>query len=223
MTELKDRVFERLEALRLKPQRASLDAGLHKDAVRDILRGKSSAPSHATLAALAAVLKCTPEWLTLGNTAVSDRRPGDDLRVGAARLAVKFEAGAGYWRDSAEPRNLGSGLVQASDEYEGFDQWLERVLGRGFDQEYPEGTLVHVVEPAAISHAPRAGDHVILSIYRDGRAQVERSIREVAFIDGRRRFLARSSDGSMGAPVEIGGDVDGEVSGLILGSYRPRK
>lgn len=133
------------------------------------------------------------------------------------------EVGSGYWVDGTQRQPFCEGVVQAAPEYLGFRQWLERTIGLGFDAEYPPGTLIHVVDAAAIGFAPRAGDHVIITRARDEGRQVERSIREVAFEGARRVFRVRSSDPSLVPPLELSTENDGAVAGLILGSYRPRR
>lgn len=64
---LAKRVQARLDQLGLSARKASLNAGLHPDAVRNILRGKSESPRGQTVTALAYALKCTTAYL-LGET-----------------------------------------------------------------------------------------------------------------------------------------------------------
>lgn len=221
MATIQTRVTARLDALGLKPQQASLKAGLSKDAVRNILRGKSSHPAYSTLSALADALECAPGYLT-GDQDDPMARPNANVEaVGAARLIVKHEVGAGYWRENIEVEPLGEGVVQAAPEFAAFAQWLEAVLGSGFDLEYPQGTLVHVVDASAIGHSPRPGDHVIVARFSEDEQKVERSIREVVFDGPRRLFVAKSTDPKLAEPIELG-ERD-KVAALILGSYRPRR
>lgn len=58
-----ERIEKRLAVVGLKPRRASELAGLSPSFVRDILDGSVRNPRGDTLAALAEVLKTTPEWL----------------------------------------------------------------------------------------------------------------------------------------------------------------
>jgi transcriptional regulator with XRE-family HTH domain len=220
-TVLQARVTERLETLGLKPAPASIKAGVHKDTVRNILRGRSAHPAYETLAALAQALECAPGYLT-GDQADAMSHPNASVEAaGAERLIVRHEVGAGYWRSSVNQLPLGEGVVAPAEEYSNFAQWLEKVLGRGFDTEYPEGTLIHVVDASAIGHAPRQGDHVVVTRIRaDGEAS-ERSIREVTFDGARRLFTAKSTDPELNGAIELG--PHDRVAALILGSYRPRR
>lgn len=58
-----DRLKERLAALDLSPNAASQKAGLGRDYVRDILRGRIKEPSALRLRRLSDVLQCSPEYL----------------------------------------------------------------------------------------------------------------------------------------------------------------
>jgi SOS-response transcriptional repressor LexA len=58
-----ERIDRRLEALGLSPRKASIDAGLGPDAIRDLKRKPESSPTLRTLSALAPVLRTTVAWL----------------------------------------------------------------------------------------------------------------------------------------------------------------
>lgn len=73
ITEIRDRIEQRLTALGLTATAASKKAGLNGDAIRNIRRAADHDPTDTrervtprTLAALAVVLKTTPEWLRTG-------------------------------------------------------------------------------------------------------------------------------------------------------------
>lgn len=68
------RIQVRLDALGLSASRASLDAGLGRSAIGDILAGNSESPRVATLEALARVLECSVVYLVTGQ---SDAPSGD--------------------------------------------------------------------------------------------------------------------------------------------------
>ena len=61
-----ERIEQRLKIVRLNPSRASLDAGLSKDAIRNLQRGTSRSMQADSIAVLAPVLKTNVEWLTTG-------------------------------------------------------------------------------------------------------------------------------------------------------------
>ncbi|MEZ0170712.1 hypothetical protein [Microvirga sp. TS319] len=60
---LRQRIGERVSALKISWRRASLEAGLEAGFIQDIITGRSSDPGEESLANLAAVLKCTPAYL----------------------------------------------------------------------------------------------------------------------------------------------------------------
>lgn len=63
MSQLAERIRERLEATGKTARGASLEAGLGPDAIRIILDGRSVSPRMATIAALAPVLECDVAYL----------------------------------------------------------------------------------------------------------------------------------------------------------------
>lgn len=117
---VKERIQSRLKALNLKPQTASKLAGLDKDAVRNILRGRSAMPRAGALSALAPVLQCDVRWLMLEPGAPQPsveirNRPGlpksgffnlrSDLKSGTIpiiELELRVSSGGGGALDMAE-------------------------------------------------------------------------------------------------------------------------
>lgn len=63
MTSLSERIISRLEDIGKTPARASVEAGLSSSAIRDIITGKSKAPTLATIEALCAPLDCSLGYL----------------------------------------------------------------------------------------------------------------------------------------------------------------
>ncbi len=61
---LKERIGERVSALKISWRRASLEAGLEAGFIHDIITGRSQHPGEDALASLAAVLKCSSAYLT---------------------------------------------------------------------------------------------------------------------------------------------------------------
>ena len=113
---LKERIGERVSALKISWRRASLEAGFEAGFIQDIITGRSQHPGEDALASLASVLKCSPAYLvgqsddlagpsTAGGTMVSASDPVqradavmalrivDELLAGghveAARVAVR--------------------------------------------------------------------------------------------------------------------------------------
>lgn len=227
---LRDRIQERLDATGLSPQAASLAAGLHRDAIRNILRGRSVSASVETLSALAPILGVSLSWLSGHDATVAPTI----VKGAVARtpepgrnLSIRHEVGAGYWVAAGSQIMIDRNplpLVSDTD-YASFDQWAERVIGSTPDAEYPPGTLVHVVEPAAIGGQPHRGQHVIIVRSRAGGREVERSIREAVPAPGGLEYRARSPREAGEFQVRLGreGDIETTLGGLVLGSYRPRR
>jgi hypothetical protein len=69
---LKERIGERVSALKISWRRASLEAGFEAGFIQDIITGRSQYPGEDALASLAAVLKCDTAYL-MGQ---SDDLPG---------------------------------------------------------------------------------------------------------------------------------------------------
>jgi hypothetical protein len=61
---LKERIGERVSALKISWRRASLEAGLEAGFIQDVITGCSQHPGESALANLATVLKCSPAYLT---------------------------------------------------------------------------------------------------------------------------------------------------------------
>src|SRR5215210_5900995 len=60
---LKERIGERVSALKISWRRASLEAGLEAGFIQDIITGRSQHPSENAVASLATALKCSPAYL----------------------------------------------------------------------------------------------------------------------------------------------------------------
>jgi hypothetical protein len=61
---LKERIGERVSALKISWRRASLEAGLEAGFIQDIITGRSEHPAEDAVESLATVLKCSPAYLT---------------------------------------------------------------------------------------------------------------------------------------------------------------
>jgi hypothetical protein len=60
---LKQRIGERVGALKISWRQASMDAGLGAGFIQDIITGRGQAPTEQAITSLAAVLKCSPAYL----------------------------------------------------------------------------------------------------------------------------------------------------------------
>jgi hypothetical protein len=60
---LKERIGERVSALKISWRRASLEAGFEAGFIQDIITGRSQHPGEDALASLASVLECSSAYL----------------------------------------------------------------------------------------------------------------------------------------------------------------
>jgi hypothetical protein len=60
---LKERIGERVSALKISWRRASLEAGLEAGFIQDIITGRAQHPSEHAVTSLATALKCNPAYL----------------------------------------------------------------------------------------------------------------------------------------------------------------
>ena len=79
---LRDRIKERMDALGMNPSSVSLEAGLSRSAVRDILSGKAKNPGITTLHSIARVLKCSDNYL-MGYTEEKHYGEATDILIDA--------------------------------------------------------------------------------------------------------------------------------------------
>ncbi|KQT03187.1 MULTISPECIES: helix-turn-helix domain-containing protein [unclassified Rhizobium] len=109
--ELANRIKNRLEEIGKSAAGASLEAGLGRSAITDILSGNSGSPRLATLEKLAVVLDCTLAFL-VGATDAPDKQPAaDDIpRMGPARVPIVGSLQVGIYQEDEVFR---SGLSKA--------------------------------------------------------------------------------------------------------------
>lgn len=199
-------------------RRAGLAPSTVQRAVKPTYEFITSSRTLAKLAEVAGVDPPTVEGFT-------DPKLG---RGATKNLPIRYEVGAGIWRSIDEVDVFyGYGAVPADPNFEGFDQWMERVVGDSMDKEYLPGDQLHVVDASGMGYQPRPGDHVVIERRMDGGLR-ERSVKEVRMThDGGVEFWAKSNNPRWAKPITAsnGRESDnGEVAivGFVIGSYRPR-
>lgn len=150
LSEILKRIEQRLSALGMNAAEASHAAGLHKDAIRNIRRAEKEKRSDGrlgvqprTIAALAKVLKTTPEWLLTGR----EEQPPE-----SGGSAANGSAGAGLlpfieW-DEAE-------------EYAAPDKPLRSDTSLG-ERVWPQGTFVTRVPDDSMNRIAPAGSYIVV-------------------------------------------------------------
>lgn len=177
---LKARVRERLKALDKTPRAASVDAGLHPDTIRNVLRERSRKPRADSLAKMARALECSVDWLMesqaspapaetapLGLWETADAPPSRtemprDVPVlgtaaGSARGAFQVDMAAiDFVR---RPPGIGTSR----------DVYALYVVGSSMSPRFEEGELIYVSE----RRPARVGDYVVVQTVRpdDGSVQ----------------------------------------------------
>lgn len=222
MSDLWSRIDERLETLGKSAHRASLEAGKSRDWIR-ILKMQKSTPRGDNLAALAAVLQTTPQWLLTGSdgpepdpASTLERIPGT-----FRRLVVSHEVQAGAFRqvfDVDEP--LGEELVALHPAFPTERQWLARVRGDSMNLRAPEGALAHVVDAIDIRYVPQDGHMVEVERRTAGGQMIERTLKEVRWNAGVIELWPRSSNPKWSEPVVLtdapADDVEVVIVGLVV-------
>lgn len=173
---LKTRVRDRLLALGKSGRAASLEAGLHPDTVRNVLRERSKQPRGDSLLKLARALDCSVEWLVGGAdesapraSPMADLRetPEAPLRADMPRdvpvLGTAAGSHVGAFQVEASPIDYvrrPPGIGEARDIYALY------VVGDSMSPRFEEGELIYVSE----RRPARVGDYVVVQTVdaRDG-------------------------------------------------------
>lgn len=218
-----DNIRRLLEESGLSANAASLRAGLPRDAISDILKGKSAHPRADTIAKIARAFDVDPGTLLTG------RRQAAAPRLGAeeVELPIRYDVAAGLWKefedfhDQLEPQTY---PVPQAAPFNAFPQWLERVVGDSMDRLVPPGSLVHVVDAIAMEYEPREDDLVVVQRTRAQGSLVERSLKQVCTTADGLQLWPRSHNARWSKPLDLssGADNDDEVVqvvGLVIRAY----
>lgn len=156
MSDLADRIQNRLSALGITAHRASIDAFGRGDVIRDILNRRVENPRADTLRRLALVLQTSEAWL-IGSEPPPQAAtsPARDVPVFRAnRIAdpdVAVPAGLRLEEDATEYVNRPAGLAGARGIYAFF------IADDGMAPRFETGELVYV----SADRPPRIGDYVL--------------------------------------------------------------
>ena len=195
------RIAERLEALGKSASAASMQAGLGRSSIRDILSGKAKNPRIDTLRNLAGPLQCSIEYL-LGESDVLDgtllpRVPGDGRAVSAVLMDSAWVIEFGVFRSpslSLKKRGLNRPLPldYGDNRYPGYSFGVYLLDDDTLaPRNILKGDLLTVAEPfEASSIVPfNPGDIVVVSRMIGDNPAEERSARVVSIVDGRVNLL----------------------------------
>lgn len=165
--DLKSRVRERLKALNKTPRAASVDAGLHPDTIRNVLRERSVKPRADSLAKLARALECSVDWLIdpvapawsepqpLGLWETPEPPPRAEMPRDVPVLGTAAGSARGAFQLDTAPidyvrRPPGIGASR--------DIYALYVVGSSMSPRFEEGELIYVSE----RRPARVGDYVVV-------------------------------------------------------------
>ncbi len=165
--DLKSRVRERLAEIGKTPRAASVDAGLHPDTIRNVLRERSVKPRADSLAKLAQALDCSVDWL-IGGDAHPEPEPAPpglwetaDLpsRAAMPRDVPVLGTAAGSARGAFQLDTAAIDYVRRPPAIGASrDIYALYVVGSSMSPRFEEGELIYVSE----RRPARIGDYVVV-------------------------------------------------------------
>lgn len=140
MTELRERIRGRLKEIGKSARRASLDGGLHRDAIRNILRAKSKNPRRDTLEGVAKGLDWSlEELLELAGHRALVHVPGPVVEV-----PVISWVEAGGLTDTYDPYEAGHAEEYVPVPHKRRTLIALRVHGTSMNRVAPDGSIIIV-------------------------------------------------------------------------------
>lgn len=198
MKTMAERLKSRLSAMNLTVTEATNLGGFKRTFVQDLVSGKKQTVQSKSLVKLAAVLNCTPAYLT----GVSDEVGGITAIEGQVPLAGICEIGV--WRDTSVTSYLPSHVTANIFDYPAAAGIAFLIHGHGGeDANIPSQSLVIGIKPEYARGGTgeiQVGDIVVLKRQRVGTNEAETSVRRVELRDGR-KVLAVPSKALQEAPV----------------------
>lgn len=130
-------VMARMEELGLKPSRASKDAGLGSDAIRDIIRGKNLNPGQKTLVAVARILQIDVKALIIPSNVST-------LHIPIVSVPLVSWVEAGDFSDPVDPYEPGTSEREIQVPSDSFTLIALEVQGDSMNRIAPEGATIIV-------------------------------------------------------------------------------
>lgn len=226
---MRQRIQERLDALKMKPRTASTKAGLGADAVRNILADRSKNPTIDTIVALAEILECSVDWLAGGGEPWVMQMPGLPVMVpdneGAATLVVEGTVQAGAWLEyEAElTGDIETVPVRADKRFPTARQYALKVVGHSVNKLIEDGEYALCADFLDLDRDLAAKDIVVVLRKRGKDGIHETSIKQVEIRDGEHQLWPRSTDRRFQSPIELSAeepDVSVQIIALVWGKFR---
>lgn len=196
------RIAERLAVTKLSARKASMNAKLGPDYIRDLHRRPTS-PSLDNLVALAQALGVPASYFI---EAIQPEQDG----LKPARLAsvhVRGAVQAGVWKEAIEwpAEDWFAVTVPLDGRFPGASVYGLEVRGKSMDLVYPDGTVVLVVPFFDVGRPPRPGERVVV-LRRSKGEEYEATLKEYQLDNAGRHILwPRSSDPEFQAPIILEG------------------
>jgi SOS-response transcriptional repressor LexA len=217
---MSERIDELLKKLGKKASRASVEAGMGKDFIRD-LRRRPVRPGAESLSRLAQTLKTTPEFLLYGKTG------GSILPVEGLPIIGVVEAG--QFRDitlADQDEEFATVNVVRDRRYPHARQYALLVSGDSMNKKFDDGTYAICVSFPETGLALKSGMIVHVERSIAGTQLVETTLKAVE-MRGRKCFLVPLSTNLKHKEIEISQEHEDDevtqtrVQGLVVGSYKP--
>lgn len=219
---LADRVQARLDALGISANKASVNAGLGRDYVRDILRGKVKDPGADRLERLAEALHCQTGYL-LGSMDEPGNPKFEPMRhPTSVPISYRIRPGFHFDDDGSLPAVADWRVPPLT--LHPTSEWLEYVVDAEGSWPVPRGSLLHVTSNIHdVQSLREAGLVVVTRTESEGRL-IERSVRRVE-IRGFSQVLTTYPQGDDGIPVTLDAvsrrQADGlKVEGRVIAIYQ---
>lgn len=183
--DLKSRVRERLKALDKTPRAASVDAGLHPDTIRNVLRERSVKPRADSLAKLARALECSVDWLIDAPTSPAPapqpfglwETPAPPPRAAMPRDVPVLGTAAGSARGAFQLDTAAIDYVRRPPGIGASrDIYALYVVGSSMSPRFEEGELIYVSE----RRPARVGDYVVVQTVAPDDGLVQAYVKRLA-------------------------------------------
>ncbi len=165
MTELRVRIEQRLTQISKSARRASLDGGLHRDAIRNILRTKSKNPRRDTLEGIAKGLNWSLEELL----ELPGHRNVSRIEQAVFDVPLISWVEAGALEEAADPYEIGHAEEYVAVTHKRSTLIALRVHGASMNRVAPEGSVI------IVDYADKmlvSGQHYVVKL--DGEATFKR-------------------------------------------------
>lgn len=140
MTDLRERIQERLKQIGKSARRASLDGGLHRDAIRNILRVKSKNPRRDTLEGLSKGLDWSMEELL----ELSAHSNISRIEQAVFDVPLISWVAAGALKETADPYEIGDAEEYVAVSHKRNTLIALRVHGASMNRIAPDGSVIIV-------------------------------------------------------------------------------